>query len=664
MRSMVAQPAVSKPPLPEEPSTPSPASSRTPHHLLAAGWKLAKSYPIPASALLLLLLSLILWAARHPALAQWPLILIIIGGGLPVIWELIQQLIHREFGVDLIAALAIVGSLILHEYLAGAIIVVMLSGGEALEAFALRRARSSLSALAERAPRIAHLRDGSTLCDIAATDVEVGMEVVVKPGELIPVDGIVTSGSSSVSEADLTGEPMPVRKEVGAPTLSGSVNLDGVLEVRAVRRSAESQYAQILRLMQEAQEHKAPIHRLADRYSVVFTIVTLAMASLAWLVTRNSVSALAVLVVATPCPLILATPIAIMSGISGAARQGLIVKSGAAVEQLGEVNVAVFDKTGTLTMGTPRVKTIVLADGSPYAAEKLLQYAASVEQLSSHILAQAVVAAARDQHLPLLLADQATEMFGKGVQATLAERAGEPGESQPVKVAVGNRTFLQQMAIEIPPGLLAERERRVADGEIVSFIAVQRQVCGLLVLADLPRPELSRLSADLKRAGITETILLTGDAEPVAQRIGAQAGVDRVIARCLPEDKVRAIQALLRERKQVLMVGDGVNDAPALATASVGIAVGVQGLTAASAAADAVLLSPDILRVVTVVRQGRWVMQVARQGIFAGMGMSGVAMIFAALGFIDPAVGAVLQEGIDVLVIVNALRAGRSPATG
>ena len=278
------------------------------------------TYPLPTGTILLLVVSLGLWLAGQPSLAQWPLLLIVVVGSIRVLWDLFGQLRRREFGVDLIAALAIMGSLLLKEYLAGAIIVLMLSGGEALEAFALRRARTSLAALAERAPRIAHLQEDGELRDISADAVEVGMRLVVKPGELIPVDGVVISGSSNVSEADLTGEPLPVRKEAGMATMSGSVNLDGVLQMQATRPAAESQYAQILRLMQEAQEHKAPIHRLADRYSVGFTIVTLAIAGSSWLISGDSIYALAVLVVATPCPLILATPIAIMSGINTAAK--------------------------------------------------------------------------------------------------------------------------------------------------------------------------------------------------------------------------------------------------------------------------------------------------------------------------------------------------------
>jgi cation transport ATPase len=325
-------------------------------------WQAIRNYPIPLGALVLLLVSLVLWLVGRTDLAKWALLVIVLMGGIPLLWDTLKHIIHREFSVDFIAILAITGSLLLQEYLAGAFIVLMLSGGEALEAFALRRARTSLSALAERAPRTAHIWQGDQLTSIPAEAVEVDMVIVVKPGELIPVDGIVTSGSSSISEADLTGEPMPVRKTPGMLVFSGSVNLDGVLEVRASKRSAESKYAQIVRLVEEAQKQKAPIHRLADRYAVGFTIAAIALAGLSWAISKDSVFALAVLVVATPCPLILATPIAIMSGIDLAARNGIIAKSGAAIEQLGEVDVAVFDKTGTLTLGIPKVTAIVLPE--------------------------------------------------------------------------------------------------------------------------------------------------------------------------------------------------------------------------------------------------------------------------------------------------------------
>ena len=632
------------------------------------------TYPLPTGTILLLAVSLGLWLAGQPSLAQWPLLLIVVVGSIRVLWDLFGQLRRREFGVDLIAALAILGSLLLKEYLAGAIIVLMLSGGEALEAFALRRARTSLAALAERAPRIAHLQKDGEIRDISADAVEVGMRLVVKPGELIPVDGVVINGSSNVSEADLTGEPLPVRKEAGMTTMSGSVNLDGVLQMQATRPAAGSQYAQILRLMQEAQENKAPIHRLADRYSVGFTLVTLAIAGSSWAISGDSIYALAVLVVATPCPLILATPIAIMSGINTAAKAGIILKSGAAIEQLGEADVAVFDKTGTLTMGIPQLKTVLRSENTALTADELLHLAASIEQYSSHILARAVVEAVQERRLfPLSLASDVQEIFGKGVQgivwSTLPVAAEVQGgsllqSSQQVarSVAVGNRTFMSHLDIVIPPPLLEEREQCVARGEIGSFIAVDAQVVGLLVLADLPRPELERLSRDLKQAGIKETILLTGDGKVVAERIGNLAQMDRVVANCLPEDKVKTIRTLVADHRQVMMVGDGINDAPALATASVGIAVGTGGLTAAASAADGVLLSSDMLRLVEVVRLGRWVMHVARQGIWVGMGLSGIAMIFAAFGFIEPAVGAILQEGIDVIVILNALRAGHPPS--
>jgi len=646
-------------------------------------WRTIHRYPIPSGSVALLVTSLVFWLAGHGDIANWTLLVVVLLGGIPLLWETFQQLLRREFSVDVIAILAIAGSLLLGEYLAGALVVLMLSGGEALEAYALRRARSSLSALAERAPRAAHIWRGDELVSIPAEQIEVGMEIVVKPGELIPVDGIVTSGSSSMSEADLTGEPVPVRKTPGMLVLSGSVNLDGVLEIRASKRSAESKYAQIVHLVKEAQAQKAPIHRLADRYSIGFTIAAVTLAGLVWALTGDSVYALAVMVVATPCPLILATPIAIMSGIDLAARNGIIVKSGAAIEQLGEVDVAVFDKTGTLTLGIPKVTAVVLADRDEqsraaadteisemrripgdYDEDTLLRFAASVEQLSTHILARAVVEAAQERALPLSSADDFEETFGKGVRGRVPmiaeDRQGEwHSVHDVVEVAVGNRTFMQHLGITVPLSLLSERERRVDAGQICSFIAVDKRVEGLLVLEDVPRAELSRLSMDLRGAGIGETILLTGDSAVVARQIGKIAQIDRVISRCLPEDKVRIVKELQQQGHRVLMVGDGINDAPALATATVGMALGSQGLTAAATAADTVLLSTDILRVVRAVRLGRWIMRVALQGIWVGMALSVIAMIFAALGFIIPAAGAILQEAIDVIVILNALRAGR-----
>jgi heavy metal translocating P-type ATPase len=654
----------------------------TPPSRVRRFWHTARRYPIPLGSLLLLTTSLILWLAGRGDIASWTLLAVVLLGGIPLLWETLRQFARKEFSVDTIAILAIAGSLWLGEYLAGAFVVLMLSGGEALEAYALRRARSSLTALADRAPRTAHIWQGDELVSIPAEQVEVGMEIVVKPGELLPVDGVVTSGTSSVSEADLTGEPVPVRKTTGMLVLSGSVCLDGVLQIRASKRSAESKYAQIVRLVEEAQTKKAPIHRLADRYSIGFTIAAVGMAALAWLLSGDSVYALAVMVVATPCPLILATPIAIMSGIDLAARNGIIVKSGASIEQLGEVDVAVFDKTGTLTLGTPRVTAIVLEQqhalgvepekttegrgcaAAHYDEDTLLRFAASVEQLSTHILARAVVEAAQERELPLSPASHFEEMFGKGVHGWLPllpedRQVAWHSAHDAVEVAVGNRSFMQQLGVTLPLSLLSERERRVEAGQICSFVALDKRAQGLLVLEDVPRPELARLSSDLKAAGIKQTIMLTGDSETVARQIGSVAQVDRVVSRCLPEDKVRIVQELTQQGHRVLMVGDGINDAPALATATVGMALGTQGLTAAATAADTVLLSTDILRVVRGVRLGHSVMRVALQGIWVGMGLSVIAMGFAAAGFIVPAAGAILQEAIDVIVILNALRAGR-----
>jgi cation transport ATPase len=351
-----------------------------------------------------------------------------------------------------------------------------------------------------------------------------------------------------------------------------------------------------------------------------------------------------------------------MSGIDIAARHGIIVKSGAAIEQLGEVDIAVFDKTGTLTLGIPRVTAILLlqedqpANNQQDLENALLCAVASVEQLSTHILARAIVEAAQERKLPLRPASDFKESFGKGVYG-IVSGTGEPDDPEDtIVVAVGNRSFMRHLGISLPSSLLQEREQRTSSGQICSFVALNNRCAGLIVLEDIPRAELADLSLQLKREGIKETILLTGDGEVVAQQIGQLARVDRIIARCLPEDKVHVVKELVMQGHKVLMVGDGVNDAPALASATVGIALGSQGLTAAATASDAVLLSSNILRVVTAVHLGRHVMRIARQGIWIGMGLSVVAMLFATFGFITPAAGAILQEGIDVLVILNALR--------
>jgi heavy metal translocating P-type ATPase len=639
---------------PTETLPPSPSSRSVKMEHLAT---IVHSYPIPIIAVVLMVTSLILRIAGAMQLSHWSLIAVILLGGIPLLWETVVQLWHREVGVDLIAIIAILGTLLLGEYLAGAIVVLMLSGGKALEVFALNRARRSLSLLADRAPRIAHIWQDDTLIDISAEVVDVGMDIVVKPGEVIPVDGLILSGTSSVSEADLTGEPVPVNKYPGVAVMSGSVNLDGVIEIRALRRSAESKYAQILQLVQEAQTNKAPIHRLADQYSVGFTVAALGLAALAWIISANSLNALAVLVVATPCPLILATPIAIMSGIGSAARNGVILKSGAAMEQLGEIDVALFDKTGTLTLGAPQMTNLILDVNSPFTTEQALRLAASVEQVSSHILSRAIVEAAQERHLDLTLVRDFSEIPGKGVSGLVHLSLYEPEHI----VAIGNRTFMEHLAIVIPTGIQEERAQRVGQGEIVSYLAIDNAIVGLIVMADIIRSDVASMVETIKKAGISETVLLTGDNETVAHKVGEIAHIDHVIARCLPDDKVRAIRAYLDRRHKVLMVGDGVNDAPALATATVGMAIGAQGMTAASATADAVLLSTDIRRVAISVQIGRWVMFVARQGIWLGMGLSGLAMIVAAFGYLPPAVGALLQEGIDVLVILNALRAGQTP---
>ncbi len=416
--------------------------------------------------------------------------------------------------------------------------------------------------------------------------------------------------------------------------LSGSLTLDGALEMRAVRPAAESQYQQIVRLVERARREKPPIQRLADRFAVWFTPLTLVMCGVAWLVTGTPTSVLAVLVVATPCPLILATPIAVIAGISRAADLGVIVKTGAAIEQVGRARAVVFDKTGTLTLGHPTVDRVQVADGA--AAEDVLRLAAAVEQLSSHHLGKAVADAGRRAgRLPP--ATDFVEAPGAGVAARVEGRS----------VAVGSAAFLDRRGIAVPAG----RDDRTA-----AYVAIDGRLAGAIEFADRLRHQVPSLMQRLAVLGVTETVMLTGDRASAAEVIAAQAGIRTVRANLLPADKVAAVQELKRRYGTVVMVGDGINDAPALASATVGVAMGEHGTAISAEAADVVLLVDDISRVGDAMAISRRMRRIALQSIVVGLGVSFGLMVVASFGLLTPAVGAVMQEGLDAAVILNALR--------
>jgi heavy metal translocating P-type ATPase len=554
-----------------------------------------------------------------------------------------RKLLRGEIGVDLIAVLAMVGALLLREFLAGAIIALMLTGGAALERFAVARARRELSALIKRAPRVAHRRAGTDIVDIEVGEVAVGDSLLVKPGEVVPVDGIVGPAGAVLDESALTGESKPVQLEAGALLRSGGTNAGGPIEIRATASAAESTYAGIIRLVQAAEESKAPFVRLADRYALAFLGLTLALSALAWILDGSPVRALAVLVVATPCPLILAAPAAIIAGVSRAARHGIIVKGGGPLETLARARVLLLDKTGTVTAARPEV--IAVETFGSISSDEIVRYAASIEQVSVHPYAPAILAEAHSRNVELSFPVEAHEQMGTGIAGQVE---GHP-------VAVGQLDFVAPGAVRTPE-LHSVALRTAVEGSASVFVSINGVLAGVLLLHDPVRPEAPRALRSLRKAGIRRIHMVTGDHPDVAELVGDVLGVDHVFAERAPDEKVEVVR-LVRSEGVTAMIGDGINDAPALALADIGIAMGARGATAASEAADVVLTSDRLEGLLWALKIAQRTRRIAMESVLVGMGLSLLAMAFAAAAYISPVAGAVLQEGIDVLVILNALRA-------
>jgi heavy metal translocating P-type ATPase len=563
-----------------------------------------------------------------------------------LVWVLVA-LRRGRVGVDVIAVLSLVGTLLVGEYLAGALIAVMLAGGRALDAAAERRASRDLRALLERAPRFARRRVGTQVSVIPLAEVVVNDVLVVGPGEVVPVDGRVADVVAVLDESALTGEPLQVERGVGGPVRSGVVNAGSAFELRATATADESTYAGIVRLAQQAGAENAPIVRLADRYAAWFLPLALVLAGAAWLASGSAVRAVAVLVVATPCPLLLAAPVAIVSGLSRASRAGVVVRGGGALENLGHATTLVMDKTGTLTMGRPVVVDVVAAPGCDATA--MLQLAASVDQLSPHVLAEAIVTEALNRGLQLSLPTDVVEQPGRGVTATVDGR----------RVTVG----------KLPADTVTSAWARAAvnrarlDSAAIAWVCVESAPAGAVLLRDPLRRQAPRTVRRLREAGLNRLIMLTGDRAGPAREVATVLGLDAVSADQTPADKYAAVRAET-DRAVTVMVGDGVNDAPALAAATVGVAMGARGATASSEAADVVLTTDRLDRLADAMDIARWSRRIAVQSAVVGMSLSLLAMAIAALGWLPPAAGALLQEGIDVAVILNALRAVRgNPAT-
>ncbi|GAY14542.1 ATPase P [Mycobacterium sp. shizuoka-1] len=566
---------------------------------------------------------------------------------LPALWWVVGAIRAGRVGVDVLAVLSLGGALAVREYLAGALIGVMLATGQALDAAAERRATKDLRALLDRVPRTARRRTPDGVEVVALDAVVVDDVVVVGPGEVLPVDGMVLTDSAVLDDSALTGESVPVRCDRGEPVRSGSVNAGSGLELRATATAADSTYAGIVRLARQAAAESAPVVRIADRAAAWFLPVALTVAGLAWILSGSPDRAVAVLVVATPCPLLLAAPVAIVSGLSRASRIGVLVRGGGALETLGRATTLVLDKTGTLTSGRPRGTDIVVGPG--WTIDEVLRLAASADQLSPHVLAAAIVDEARLHGVTLSMPGSVTEEAGIGVSAVVDGK----------RVTVGNLS----LDGDVPEWAAAVLSRASLDGAVVAWVSVDGELAGALLLTDPLRPDAPRTLRRLRAAGMTRLVMLTGDRPAPAQQVGTVLGLDEVAAQQTPANKVARVRAE-SERAVTAMVGDGVNDAPALAAADVGIAMGARGATASSEAADIVLTSDRLDRLADAKMIARRSRRIAVQSAAVGMSLSLVAMGFAAVGWLPPAWGALLQEGIDLAVILNALRAVRGDHTG
>lgn len=597
--------------------------------------------------LLLTALTLVAGAVAHVAQQPewasigWATGSLVMAGVLLV--EILKRLSRGEGGVDLIALLSITAALIFGQALVAALIALMLASGRILEFFTRQRAERELSALIDRAPRFAWVQEEDGLRKIPVEQVQPEQTLLVRLGEVIPVDGRLLSPVAVLDESALSGESLPLTRREGEQLSSGVSNVGASILLIATSTAAQSTYAGIVRLAEAARRSRAPFVRLADRYALFFIPLTLLMAAAAWYMSGDALRALAVLVVATPCPLILAVPIAIMSGISRAARRGILIKDGVTLEALADIKQVFLDKTGTLTSGHGRLQSI--ETNGPIDPQRLLGLAASLAQASTHPISQAIVDAAHQRKLPLYVPQGVEESPGAGLS----------GQVDGVQVRFGTLSFANHDA---PVSDWATTMLRHMDYQAcsASFIAVDGKLAGLLVFLDTVRRETPQTLRRLRNRGIERIVMLTGDRLETAEMIALSAGIDELRAGLSPEDKVQAVQQGCL-RASTLMVGDGINDAPALAAANVGVAMGASGVTASAQAAGVVLLVDRLDRLVEALDIARRTRFIARQGVLVGMGMSLLAMTLAALGYLPPLIGAVVQEGIDVVIIVNALRA-------
>lgn len=609
--------------------------------------RITRQYPVVTLTIGIGLAVAGLSLAGQPSAGRWVATVYVVAFIAWTSWGMLRDILRGHFGLDILAVVAMIATLAVDEYVASLIVVLMLSGGEALEDIAAQRARRDLSALLEHSPQRAHLvvdegsGDSGVIRDVAVDEVEVGDTVLVRPSEIIPVDGELLSDEGAFDESSITGESLPVTRAKGEEVMSGVVNGARAVQVRALRVSADSQFQQIVALVKEAEASKAPMVRLADRFAVPFTAVSLLIGGVAWAVSGDPVRFAEVLVLATPCPLLIAAPVAFLGGISRTSKAGVVVKGGAVLERLARVRSVAFDKTGTLTQGKPRLVAVRPEPG--FDEESLLACAASAEQYSSHVLAEGIRTAVLERGIELTSSDDASEIATMGVTAVLDGRT----------VVVGKPGYIADLV----PTLV----RTPLDaGQAAAYVAIDGRYAGALVVADQVRPESAGVVAWLRSTGVTRVVMLTGDATATASAVAQSVGIAEVHAELLPADKVRIATEM--QPRPILMVGDGVNDAPVLAAADVGVALGAKGATAAGEAADAVVLRDSLDAVADAIHIGRYTRRVALAAIWIGITLSLGLMLIATTGVIPAVVGALTQEVVDLAAILYALRALRPPA--
>ncbi|MDF9809615.1 heavy metal translocating P-type ATPase [Aurantimicrobium minutum] len=603
-------------------------------------------YPVFASTIVLAIIGGVLALTGLEEAARWIISIFALAIAAKESVGMVRSILKGSWGIDVLAVTAIIATVLVGEYWASIIIVLMFTGGEALEDYAESRAKRELTSLLDNTPQIAHrevyssagAEKGALFAtkDCPVSELAIGDVVVVKPGELIPVDGILLTPEATLDESSLTGESIPVERVKGDAVISGSVNGSAVFRMEVTALAADSQYQRIVELVKEASESKAPFVRLADRYAVPFTIVAYVLAITAWILSGNPTHFAEVLVVATPCPLIIAAPVAFIAGMSRAARHGIIVKNGGTLEKLARIKTVAFDKTGTLTHGQPVLSKVMTAPG--IEEDELVRLAAIAEQYSAHTLAHSIVVGAQQRGLTVEPCTDVTETTAAGLTATIDGK----------KVVVGKYSFIAE---QDPSTVRVE----ITAGELAVYVAIDGKFAGALLLRDELRADAPDTLQWLSALGVRHTLMLTGDGKVTAEHVARELGVTNVRAECLPLDKVRAVEAVTD--RPVMMVGDGVNDAPVLAAADVGVAMGARGSTAASESADVVIMKDDLHRVARSIEIGQQTIRIALQSIWIGISLSLILMVLATFGLIPAVVGAGFQEVIDVIAILNALRA-------